>query len=168
MRLSRALERAGLAARYEPAEKLHVTLAFLGAVEGERVPLLVEALRAASAVSPFSLRFDRLGAFPKNGRAKIVWAGSRRPIAEFVRLADAIREAARAFATLDEKPPSLHVTLARLQAAMPLPRVAFKARSMNVSEIVLFESLPNGPTTRYEAVERFPLTVHASSPDASK
>src|SRR5579883_1008800 len=44
---SRSLEAAGLRAKFELAEKLHVTLAFLGSVDAERVDDLIAALRTA-------------------------------------------------------------------------------------------------------------------------
>ena len=168
-KLSCALESAGLTARYELAEKLHVTLAFLGSVAEDRIAPLTEALRGAvSGIEPFTVGFDVLGGFPKNSRTRIAWVGARKPVAGFARLADAVRDTARAFAKLDEKPAVLHVTLARLREPAALPSVSVKASTMRVAEVVLFESLPAGPTSRYEVVARFPLTVHASSPDASK
>ena len=169
VRAAHALERAGLTARFELPEKLHVTLAFLGAVDSDRIGPLADALREkVAAIPPFSVRFDRLGAFPNSPRARIAWVGANKADPAFVRLAEAVRAAARAFATLDEKPAVLHVTLARLREPMQLPRVPFTACTMRVDAIVLFESLPQGQTSRYEVVERFPLTVHASSPAASK
>jgi len=165
---SLAFERAGLRARFERAEKLHVTLAFLGSVGSERVAPLIAALRAGvTAIAPFTVRFDALGAFPNDRRARMVWAGARKPDAAFALLARAVRDAAREFARLDEKQAVLHVTLGRLREPARLPPHRLAAQSMLVDEIVLFESLPGEGTSRYEVVERFPLTVHASSPAAS-
>jgi len=145
---------------------LHVTLAFLGGVDAERVAPLGDALRAAVAgVEPFDLRFDRLGGFPNRHRARIAWAGSERSDEVFAHVAHAVREAAREFAAIDEKPPALHVTLARLREPHAIPKVRFSPCTMRVAEIVLFESLPGDATSRYDVVERFPLTVHASSAD---
>ena len=135
----------------------------------ECVPELIEKLRAVLAgVSGFRVHFDTTGGFPNNRRARIAWAGSRRAEPLFMQLADAVRDAAREFAALEEKKPVLHVTLARLREPVRLPRVEMKPCTMNVDEAVLFESLPGEKTTRYEIVERFPLTTQASSPSASK
>ena len=153
----------------ELPEKLHVTLAFLGSVASERVDELRTALRAtAGTIAAFSVRLDAIGAFPDERRAQVVWAGSHRNEPEFVGLAERVREVARGFATLDEKPPVLHVTLARLREPGPLPKVQLQPRTVRVDAVVLYESLPGEKTTRYEVVERFPLTVQASSPAGSR
>src|SRR5438067_921212 len=54
-----------LKATWERAEKLHITLKFLGATEAERLNALTEAAaRAAASVSPFELTLVGAGAFP--------------------------------------------------------------------------------------------------------
>jgi 2'-5' RNA ligase len=123
---------------------------------------------ALKGIPAFDVRFDTLGGFPNERRARIAWAGSRSKDPRFARLADGVRESCRAFATLDEKPPVLHVTLGRLRDPMPLPAIRFDARTMRVDTVALFESLPGEKTTRYEIVDRFALTVQASSPAASR
>lgn len=156
-------------AKFELPEKLHVTLAFLGSVESENVAELQERLRAAVAeIAPFTARLDTLGGFPNERRARIVWAGSSRGDERFAQLAGCVRDAARAFATLDEKQAVLHVTLARLREPSRLPRVQLPPHALRIDAVVLYESLPGENTSRYEVVERFPLTVHASSPDTSR
>ena len=114
------------------------------------------------------MRFDTIGGFPSNHHARIAWAGARRPDGAFEDLAEKVRTAARGFATLDEKKPVLHVTLGRLRDAARLPRIALPPSDMDVRDVILFESLPDERTSRYEIVERFPLTIHTSSPSGSK
>jgi 2'-5' RNA ligase len=169
VRAAQALERAGLNARFELPEKLHVTLAFLGSVNADRVSALIESLGKALAGTPgFRVRFDTIGAFPNKHHARIAWAGAQHADGAFTRLAESVRVAARAFATLDDKRAVLHVTLARLRDAACLPRIALPPCEMDVAEVVLFESLPGGETSRYQIVERFPLTTQTSSPSASR
>jgi 2'-5' RNA ligase len=163
------LETAGLVAKFELTEKLHVTLAFLGSVDETQVePLSAAVQRAVAGIRPFQARFDTIGGFPNGRRARIAWAGSHRADESFERLAQAVRSAAREFASFDEKPPVLHVTLARLRDPMRLPRIHFTPCTLRVDAVVLYESLPGEKTSRYEVLQRFPLTVHASSPDASR
>jgi len=131
--------------------------------------LTLSGVRAAlQNVRRFRVRFDVVGAFPNERRARIVWAGVRKGEPAFVDLAETVRAAARQFATLDEKKAVLHVTLARLRDPMTLPRNDLEPSEMRVDEVVVFESLPDGKTTRYEVVERFSLTDHASSPERSR
>lgn len=141
----------------------------MGSVDEERVAALEGALRSAVAgIAAFDVRFDRIGGFPNNRHARIAWAGAKRAEPNFTVLAERVREASRAFAELDEKAPVLHVTLARLREPARLPRVELKPRVLRVDAVVLFESLPGDGTSRYEVVERFPLTIQASSPAGSR
>jgi 2'-5' RNA ligase len=164
---AQALEARGLRARFELREKLHVTLAFLGSVDAERVAELAAALQTAASAHPsFNVRLDRIGAFPNERRARIVWAGSRDENAAFARLAEGIRDVSRRFAVIDDKPAVLHVTLARLREPARVPEVALKPQTFDVDAVTLFQSLQAERTTRYEVVERF--TLQASSPARSK
>ena len=130
---------------------------------------LASELRAAVAnAAGFDARLDTIGGFPNERRARIVWAGSHRDVPQFTRLAECVRAVARGYATLDDKPPVLHVTLARLREATRLPRFELKPCALRVDAVVLYESLPGENTSRYEVVERFPLTVQASSPAGSR
>lgn len=165
----RGLTLSGVPGPFEPAEKQHITLAFLGSVDVENVAPLIDALRhALQNVAPFEVRFDLVSAFPNERWARIIWAGVRKKEPAFVDLAETVRAAATHFAKVDGKKAVLHVTLARLRDPMALPHTEIKPTEMRVDEVVLFESLPDGRTTRYEVVERFPLTVQASSPERSR
>ncbi len=54
----------------------HLTLKFLGEVEEERVPHVVEAVNAvAGGLRPLTLRVAGIGGFPQSDRARVVWVG---------------------------------------------------------------------------------------------
>src|SRR5690606_32708659 len=57
-----------------PAEKLHLTLAFLGGVEPDRQREICRRF-AEVKVSPFYLALEGLGVFPRKGRPQVLWAG---------------------------------------------------------------------------------------------
>jgi RNA 2',3'-cyclic 3'-phosphodiesterase len=61
--------------RLVPRDQLHLTLRFLGEVDDDRVPALVEALAAAVPGPPIGLRVVGGGAFPSPGRPRVLWAG---------------------------------------------------------------------------------------------
>ena len=59
-------------------EQFHLTLKFLGNVEGERAGGLVEAVRgAASGFAPLRLRAEGVGCFPDLRSPRVVWLGVR-------------------------------------------------------------------------------------------
>lgn len=148
------LEASGFDARYEAAAKLHVTLAFLGNVECERVAEIERVLTdIALASEPFSLTLDKLGAFPNERRPRVVYVGSRDQGAAFRALAHRARERYNMLGFTLEDDAVAHVTIARVRGhghPRPLPSLDVESISMHVGRIVLFESLPDATTTRYE------------------
>jgi 2'-5' RNA ligase len=157
------LVECGLEARFEAAEKLHITLAFLGWVEPEQVSGIQQALHlAASAVKPFTLTLDTLGAFPHERRPKIVWIGARDQGAAYRSLASSARKAYEPLGFAFDKDAIAHVTIARIKGGRAhLPMLEIKPMHLHVTKIALFESLPAGPTTRYEVLDRAQLNPNA-------
>ena len=149
-----ALERTHVDGRFERLEKLHLTLAFFGSVAAESVADYSAALeRAARTCSSFRVRLDHLGAFPDERRARLLWLGSSQPQRAYGQLMVRMREA---FAGLWSQPHAEdvpHVTICRLRRPLPaMPRIGeLGSVDLPVNELVLFESLPDAATTRYEA-----------------
>jgi RNA 2',3'-cyclic 3'-phosphodiesterase len=147
------LRAANLEARYEQAEKLHITLAFIGNVDPARFDEIIEAVNtAATRCRAFDMQLDRVGAFPHERRPRIVWVGSRAQGPAYRELATATRSAleARGFAFEDDA--IAHVTIARIKGGgmRPVPLVDIAPIPLRVDAIALFESLPASQSTRYE------------------
>jgi 2'-5' RNA ligase len=154
------LERHGLRARFEAPEKLHITLVFLGWVDPPQVEPIREALReTASRMPQFTITLDKLSAFPNERNPHIVWIGSRNQGAAFRDLARALRAAYGSLGFAFDKDAVAHVTIARIkEPRVHLPLLEFKPIRLKVHELTLFDSLPDGRTTRYEVRDRAPLS----------
>ncbi len=152
-----------------PAARLHLTLAFLGALAPERLPEVGAALTAAARGRPsFGVTLDRLGRFPAAGRPTTIWLGLGTGRASVERLAEAVRIALeRCALDFDHKPARPHLTIARvlpdasaievraLVLALERARVAelrFEVRTVEVIESLL---TPRGP--RYAVRSSVPL-----------
>jgi 2'-5' RNA ligase len=157
------LQAQGLNARYEPAGKLHITLAFLGWVQPEQIEPIRDTLHVlASAVKPFTLTLDTIGAFPHERRPKIVWIGARDQGAPYRTLAYSARRAFEPMGFTFDKDAVAHVTVARVKGGQGhLPMLDIKPMHVHVTDVVLFESLPAGRTTRYEVRDHAPLNPNA-------
>jgi 2'-5' RNA ligase len=154
-------------ARWVSPEAMHLTLVFLGEVDGERLPDLESAGTAAVAgEAPLRLRVGDAGGFPAGRPARVAWLGleSDRDLAPLARrLAE---ESARAASVeVDDKPYHPHLTLARCDPPWPRVAVAELGRAFSggvgepfaVAEAVLFRStLGQGPA-RHEPLQRWPL-----------
>jgi len=150
-------------AKWVAPENLHITLRFLGEVNTSTVSRIQqEAESVAADCAPFQLKLDRLGAFPRSEKARVVWAGPAVENEEFSELARRLEEAARAVGLPPEqRRPSPHVTLARFRVPRDIsPVIApLDAGTLDFSarEMVLMRSTlgPQGPT--YSPYARFPL-----------
>ena len=108
-------------ARWTRPEQLHLTLRFIGEVDGGLFADIREELAGISA-EPFSLQLDGLGVFPPRGRPRVIWAGLRRSKA-LLRLRNQIESAlARVGIARETRKFSPHITLARLKTT-PSARV---------------------------------------------
>jgi 2'-5' RNA ligase len=143
---------AGLASgKPTPAEKIHLTLAFLGEIPEERIDD-VRGIAEAVREPPFELVLDRVGSFRK---ARVAWAGSSALPGELIRLQSRLEEGlrARGFA-LDDRPFAAHVTLAR-KIALPVPPAPMPPIRWRAGEYVLARSETG--TGRYSVMEAWPL-----------
>jgi 2'-5' RNA ligase len=108
-------------ARWVRDRQFHLTLRFLGAVEGPAERAVAEALRSVRC-EPFPLRLQDVGHFPPRGNPRVLWAGVERS-AGLVELHRQVEKyVRRAGLGPEERKFSAHVTLARLNGT-PLPRV---------------------------------------------
>jgi RNA 2',3'-cyclic 3'-phosphodiesterase len=163
--VSARVRQTGFDARYEAAEKLHVTLAFLGHVAVERQASVLSALGPAASGETFSVALDKLGGFPHERRPRVVYVGARDGGAPIRELAERVRGAYAALGFEFKNDSVAHVTIARVKApARPLPLLEFLPIPLRVERLTLFESLPDpaNTTSRYESIASVPLRVARS------
>lgn len=159
------LRGAGFAARYVLPENYHLTVAFLGGVDEERVAGVAAAVGDAAANVPrFAMTLARAGAFPDARRAKVAWLGPAAPVPAFGTLCGVVRSAlvARGFSFDRDADP--HVTLGRADGRTRLPEVAAPPIPVDVAALTLFRSRTEPAGARYEALERYTLGPRSASP----
>ena len=150
---------AQLGAQAVPAENLHATLCFVGAIEPERL----DALRAAVASlrgRPVRLSFDALEYWET---PKILCASASRDSSSASELSIALGEAVVAAGfSPDIKPFRAHLTLGRkisaVQAAtVPWPLPLEPPVVMRSGKFMLMSSRREGACSIYSAVDCWPL-----------
>ena len=151
-----------LPGRAVPPANWHLTLRFLGSTDAERHRRIVDELARIAPPPPFDLSFAGLGAFPRAGRATVLWIGVGDGADELRALAASAEAAAvRAGFAPEPKPYSPHLTLSRLRAPADLRPLVESAAPfggrMRVDAFVLFRSHLGNPAPRYEPLQRFPL-----------
>jgi 2'-5' RNA ligase len=146
-------------AKWVAAERLHLTLVFVGELADERVAKLAEAgTTVAARHEPLQLTLGRGGTF---GRPpQVLWLGVDGGPALAALQADLARAVQGLGVVLEERPYSPHLTLARARAAGGEPRFGEAARSLNAAssfvarELVLYRSDPTASRSAYSALAR--------------
>jgi 2'-5' RNA ligase len=109
--------------RWVDARGIHLTLAFLGELTDERLTAAMEvADEAARQARPFSYTLSHLGSFGPLPSPRVIWMGIDEPTHALTNLHRVLNQtlAQRGF-TLDKRPFSPHLTLARLKAPLLPP-----------------------------------------------
>jgi 2'-5' RNA ligase len=121
-----------------PAERIHLTLAFLGEVD-EPAGVRAREVAARLALPPLDLVFDRVGSF---ARAEVAWMGMSRPDPRLAAFAGEL--AARLESSgfrLDHRPFVPHLTLAR-RIRRPCPEAEVEPIDWTAGRFALVETEP--------------------------
>jgi 2'-5' RNA ligase len=117
--LRRGLPQVGVT--WTRPEQLHLTLKFLGNVEGEQVEALIEQLRSVGGrFPPLQLRAEGVGAFPNLQFPRVIWAGLKDACGKLELAQREIEVVCRDFSPNEpEKEFTGHVTLGRVKRLKP-------------------------------------------------
>ena len=137
-------------ARQILADKLHITLVFLGELDGAQL----DAVRRVAAAVDWpggTLVLDRIGYWK---RSSIVWAGSREGCESLSALAEGLREGLRRLGFRVEARPFVpHVTLYR--KAQRRPKWEPRAVEWPIDEFCLVKSRLSSDGAAYEVLARW-------------
>ena len=101
-------------ARWVNPEQLHLTLRFIGEVDGGMFRDIRETLDEVQS-DPFTLQLDGVGFFPPRGKPRVVWVGLRQSV-DLSQLRNRIESRLVALGLEPEtRKFSPHITLARLK-----------------------------------------------------
>lgn len=151
-------------ARWVDAGALHVTLRFIGEVDGAMAEDVYQALNRLRAPA-FELAINGVGCFESGGKVHTLWAGVEKHDL-LIRLRDKVEVAVtRAGLSAERRKFKPHVTLARFKNGVParigqfLERNnALQAGPMWVDHFTLFRSHLGGQGAHYERLCDYFLT----------
>jgi 2'-5' RNA ligase len=145
------LRESGADVRWEPEEKFHATLKFLGGTEGDLVPEIIAGLRSvAGTKSPLSIMYRSVGCFPNLRNPRVVWIGIEDNSRTLMPLQQSIESAMSGLGFKPEdRPYHAHVTLGRVRSTKKIRNL------LTIMESITFESQP--VTIREIAVVRSDL-----------
>ncbi|MFP4170827.1 MAG: RNA 2',3'-cyclic phosphodiesterase [Methanomassiliicoccales archaeon] len=145
---------------------MHVTLKFLGDIDGSLVPEIRGCMeRSVTQVPQFRARLEGVGAFPKMSKMKVIWIGVEEG-GNMTVLAQRLEEELSSLGFREERRPfHPHLTVARVKGSRGMGKVKevmsrwdgveFGEQTMDSIRLKRSELGPRGPT--YYTVEEVPL-----------
>ena len=157
-------------AKWYTPEDYHVTLKFLGSIQGNRQPDIIHAAEAVlKDTASFRIRLASPGAFPNIRRPDVLWIGIEEN-AQLNALAKRLNKAAAEIGfPFESRSYQPHITVARCRPShgvglgdWPLPK-EHMFLMQDVNHFYLMQTLPqesraNGAKARYNIVHTFPLS----------
>jgi 2'-5' RNA ligase len=124
------------AVRWVSANNIHLTLKFLGEVDGAKVEAISQVIQAESQhIHPFELSASGVGAFPNLRRPRVIWVGVQAPQA-LIDLANAIDQGTQRLGFQgEERAFSPHLTLGRLSQNASLQEMQSVAQALSAARI---------------------------------
>jgi RNA 2',3'-cyclic 3'-phosphodiesterase len=118
------LRERGLPVRWVRSDGLHLTLSFLGDIEGAEIARIDDALRSLAAQhAPLLLRLAGFGAFPSLRRASVLWVGVDAEPALMALQRDTALALSRLGYPREQRHFRPHITLGRLRGGARPPDV---------------------------------------------
>ena len=145
-RVTSTLRQSNVQAKWVDASKLHITLKFLGDVEQEIIPSIVEVLQKVGSMnSPFVVKLSEFGFFPQRGKPRVFFVGTDQQ-ERLKMLAMAIEENLVQLDFPKEGRFRSHITLARFKGSKNLNQLQNRIAAMvpngsfKVASLVLYKS----------------------------
>ena len=169
--LARARDRlreSGADVKWEPTEKLHCTVKFLGDTREELVPPITDRLsQIASVIPPFRVSYRGVGCFPGPRDPRIIWAGMEDPECT---LKELFRAADEAMSTLgferERRAFHPHVTLGRVKGTRRIRELLASMETVildnppvAIQDIELVKSTLEPGGSRYSLVAEMKLGI---------
>lgn len=146
---------------------MHLTLAFLGEVQTERVPSVIEAIQAAAAgTEPFFCSYGGGGVFPAPHKAKVIWLGLLSGSEAVHTLASGLSAAlAEKGFIIESRSFAPHLTLGRLRYSLAVDKIinfleearSFATVTARIEQITLYMSRLTRQGAVHTAVQEIKL-----------
>jgi len=148
-------------------ENYHLTLKFLGEVEGKKLAAIKRNLQlAGDSVPPFNLSAGGIGFFPNRMRPRVIWMGIKGELDQAEFLADRVDAYLADMGFEPENNHRLHLTLGRIRSDNGLQSMLNildkmhgkdKLRSFRVEHFHLVESILGSAGPEYVKLEKITL-----------
>jgi len=154
--------------KWEPSEKFHITIKFLGDVfENVLTEMTQKLSEALKGNKPFTLSYKDVGCFPNLKNPRVLWIGCENPDGELLNIKDKIENitAPYGFPT-EERKFHPHITLGRVKSnrnikdlVEKLKTAQFASDPVIADEILVMKSDLKPTGSVYTVLNRIKLTI---------
>ncbi len=148
--------------KYEPIEKLHLTLLFLGEVNESLITIINEKVKPLTEIFSFEkILFDKVGVFKNFKQPRILWIGAEENL-ELKNLSEELKLIAHELnITIDEKDFHPHITIGRIKGLLSrefiefIKSYKFEPFSVVIESFQLMESRLDRSGSKYYIQESY-------------
>ena len=162
------LRTSGADVRWEPDEKLHATLKFLGPTDEKLLPEIVSIGRGVCRTSAhLNVRYTGVGCFPNRRAPRVVWVGMedlKGNLSTLQREIEAVLEPIGF--KREEREFHAHVTIGRVKSEKHIgsllrmmESVTFESQPVTIQEISIVKSELKSSGSVYTTLKTIPLTA---------
>lgn len=169
-RIQERLKKSGADVKWVNPDNIHLTLKFLGDIDGTQFEKICAIMKAACQDKPaYSMKISSLGAFPKIEFPRVIWAGAEEGGKETKELAKKLDEKINKLGIpREERSFTSHITLGRVRSALrrkdlveglnkAAGLIASEKLEFKVEKITLFKSRLTGEGPVYEPLKEASL-----------
>jgi RNA 2',3'-cyclic 3'-phosphodiesterase len=164
------LEKKAINYRWVPVSNLHITINFIGEVEEQRVPDIINCISPiAAALAPFQLSLANVDAFPEERKGRVIWLGVQNSVtlrSLQQQCQAALLQSGFELELRDYRP---HLTVARLRSPVQLRDILSPYKRQHFGEltvqgITLYQSTLSGPFPHYGPLHQFSFNLTEHNP----
>jgi 2'-5' RNA ligase len=166
--LQSELKKSNADVRWEPSEKFHATIKFLGDVEERNLPRIIAKIeQSVSNVSSFIVSYREIGTFPDKHHPRVIWIGCENLDGNLLKMKNELDAALHPLGfPIEERTFHPHITLGRVKSAnrikdllSMLENLTFEPRSTKVERIVVMKSMLKPQGSEYSLLTTIPLSL---------
>lgn len=167
--LQSKLKETGADVRWEPIEKFHATIKFLGNVDEKSLPKMITTIdHALKEFPPFTLTYTQLGCFPRVQQPRVIWIGCTNTDGTLQQIKETLDNVLLPFGfETEDRAFHPHVTLGRvkslknIQFLIPmLQSLTFHSPAITCTAIMFMKSVLKPQGSEYSRIHTFDLNGH--------
>lgn len=160
------LKKSNTDVKWEPEDKFHATIKFLGDVSEFTLPsVLVSIESVVKKYSSFEVMYQTVGTFPDIRHPRVVWIGCENPDGILKNLKNELDTVLQSFGfEMEKRSFHPHITLGRVKGdrnlknlTSLLEKITFQPRNAVINEVVVMKSVLHPEGSAYSIIQSIVL-----------